>query len=130
TIQLRKKALKVVRDIPMETASDDRSCYYRKAAREYGIPLSSWGILSKYEWSEHQATLSMKEEENFKYIRERSPLCAHHIRVDVENFKPVIDQLGTKAEREAAAEKLTKLPMMARDRTLVGTWDIETREGR
>jgi len=130
TLQLRKKALKLIRDVPMETASDDRSCYYRKAAREHGIPLSSWGILTNFEWSDHLATTSKKEEDNYKYIRERSPLCAHHLRVNVENFKPVVDQLGTKAEREAAAARLTKLAVIARDRTLLLTWDIETREGR
>ena len=101
------------------TKSDDRSSYYRKAARELGLPLSDWAVLSNYE---HEAGPTA-----------RSPLCAHIFRVPAAGYRPLTDPLAGAAERAAAAAAAAADPLrelMARDRTLVLAWDIETHSGR
>lgn len=115
TLQQRKKAIAAVHAADLETASDDRSCYYRKAAREGGLPLSDWAILSKYDYSPGPT--------------ERSPLCGHVFRVAAAGYRPLVDQLAPKAEREKTGAVRAANPLLARDRTLVWTWDIETHRG-
>lgn len=115
-LQQRKKAIAAVRAAGHETASDDRSSYYRKAAREGGIPLSDWAILSNYEYVTGPT--------------DKSPLCTHIFRVPVASYKPLIDTMAPKAKREAAAATKAKTPLLAKDRTLVVTWDIETHSDR
>src|ERR1043165_1339299 len=44
----RKKAIIAVQDNNFETASDDLYSFHRKVARENGIQLSGWSMLSKY----------------------------------------------------------------------------------
>ena len=39
----RKIAFNIIQKHNLETASDDRSTYYRKVAREYRISLTGWG---------------------------------------------------------------------------------------
>ena len=114
--QLRKKAIAAVRASGMTTASDDRTCYYRKAAREYGLPLSDWSILNNYEY-----TLGPTE---------KSPLCDHIFRINVKNYKPLIDTMASKEVRELATQKKMKNAFLVKDRTLVVAWDIETYSGR
>jgi DNA polymerase elongation subunit (family B) len=115
TLQQRKKAIAAVHAADLETASDDRSCYYRKAAREGGLPLSDWAILSQYDYSPGPT--------------ERSPLCGHVFRVAAAGYRPLVDQLAPKAEREKTGAVRAANPLLARDRTLVWTWDIETHRG-
>jgi hypothetical protein len=115
-LQQRKKAIAAVRAVGMATASDDRTCYYRKAAREYGLPLSDWAVLSNYEYVTGPT--------------EKSPLCTHIFRVPVASFRPLIDTMAPKEKREAAARTKSKTPLLAKDRTLVVTWDIETHSDR
>lgn len=129
TLWQRKKALNAVRNAGYNTASDDRSCYYRKAAREHLLSLSGWSILENYTYAEREGK-TLSEENNFGYTRRRSPLAQHHISVDVAHIKAVVNQMGTKEERDAASKKLQTIPQMMRDRTLVATWDIETRSTR
>ena len=73
----------------LETKSDDRSAYYRKAARELGLPLSDWAVLSLYE---HEAGPTA-----------RSPLCAHVFRVAAAGYRPLVDpfaEIGRASGRE------------------------------
>ena len=115
-VQQRKRAIAAVREAGMETASDDRTCYYRKAAREYGLPLSDWAVLHDYEYAEGPTA--------------KSPLCAHTFRVPVAGFRALIDAMAPKAKREAATRTKEQTPLLARDRTLVVAWDIETHTAR
>lgn len=123
-LQERRKAIAAVREAGFETASDDRSCYFRKAARELDLPLSDWAILSNYEHEEGPT--------------ERSPLCAHVFRVAVAGYRPFCSQMGdpaksaaeNKAAREKAAGVRARTPALERDRTLEVGWDIETWSGR
>ena len=115
-LQQRKKAVAAARAAGMDTASDDRTCYYRKVAREYGLPLSDWGILNNYEYEAGPTN--------------KSPLCAHIFSIPVTGYRPLINALGSKEKREAAARTKAKNPLLAKDRTLVVTWDIETHSDR
>ena len=100
----------------LQTKSDDRSSYYRKAARELGLPLSDWAQLTDYEYVEGPTT--------------RSPLCQHIFRVAATGYRPLCDQFAPAAERAAAATARAADPLLVRDRTLVLAWDIETHSGR
>lgn len=115
-LQERKKAIEAVRSLGYETASDDRSAYYRKVAREYGITLTEWLVLTDYGHEDGPA--------------ESSPLCAHVFRVPIKAVKPLIDPMAPKTVREKAADFKRKTPQLAKDRTLVLTWDIETHSDR
>jgi DNA polymerase elongation subunit (family B) len=115
-LQQRKKAVAAVRAAGLATASDDRTCYYRKAAREHGLPLSDWAVLGGYEYAAGPTAAS--------------PLCASVFRVPVESYRPFADTMASKERREAAAQSRAKAPLLARDRTLVVTWDIETHSDR
>ena len=101
TVQLRKRALALATAAGFETASDDRTAYYRKAAREHKLPLAGWATLSSYEY-EAGPTL-------------RSPLCAHVFRVTRDGYRPA----GADAPPAAGA-----------DPTFLVGWDIETHSGR
>jgi len=116
-VQQRKKAIKAVRDAGMETASDDRSCYYRKAAREYGLPLSDWAVINDYEYTAGAATKNLE-------------MCSHTIRVPVDGYRPLIDSMACKTDRLAGAAIKAKDPLLSKDRTLILTWDIETHGSR
>ena len=124
-LQMRRAALEAVHAAAEDpksglykvaTKSDDRSSYYRKAAREGGLPLSDWAIMTDYTYTAG--------------LNDRSPLCAHQFRVDVNGFKPLVDPLAPRAEREVALAARAANPLLARDRTLILAWDIETHSGR
>jgi len=125
TLQVRRQALEAVIAAAADpgsalhgfaTKSDDRSAYYRKAARELGLPLSDWAELSNYEWVEGPT--------------QNSPLCAHVFRVAAGGYRPLVDQFAPAAERAKAAAARAADPLLVRDRTLVLGWDIETHSGR
>lgn len=134
-LQERRKAILAVRGEGYATAGDDRSSYYRKVAREAGLPLSDWMILQKYT---HGAAalpqpppwLAAKQKGGPAKTREgrfaADPLCEHTFRVDLKDIKPLIDPMAPKAEREKAAAVKNKEILLVKDRTLVMTWDIET----
>ncbi|RHZ45605.1 hypothetical protein Glove_668g26 [Diversispora epigaea] len=94
----------------LETASDDKSAYYRKVAREYRIPLSEWVLLTNYEYNNSKMPYSA-----------RSPLCEHAFYVSINNYRS-IDPL--------ILYKTYPSQLLIRDRTLVLTWDIETHSTR
>jgi DNA polymerase elongation subunit (family B) len=115
-LQQRKKAIAAVRGAGLSTASDDRSCYYRKAAREEGLPLSDWAVLRDYEYTAGPT--------------DRSPLCAHVLTVPVGGYRPLVDTMASKKDRDEAARVKAKAPLLAKDRTLVMTWDLESHSDR
>ena len=113
--QARKKAIDTVRDHGHETASDDRTHYFRMAARVYGLVLTDWGALTAYEYFRGGAPVS--------------PLCDHVFRVNLARgarFAPLVDPMAPRLVREKHSESRTKEPHLLRDKTLVMAWDIET----
>jgi DNA polymerase elongation subunit (family B) len=48
TLSARRQAIEVIRQKGYETANDDKSCYYRKVARDYQLPLSDWLVIKKH----------------------------------------------------------------------------------
>lgn len=115
-LQQRKKALAAARASGFETASDDRSVYIRKLARENGLTLSDWASLLEYEYAPGPTA--------------KSPLCAHVFRVRVPAYRSLVDVMGTPEARAKATKLRQGNPHLSRDRTLVLTWDIETRSRR
>jgi DNA polymerase elongation subunit (family B) len=113
TLKDRKEAIIAATNYGYITASDDRSSYYRKVAREKGLPLSDWAILRNYSHAEVQ-----------------SPLCEYTFMISVNNYKPLIDSMAAAAERATAAAIKAANPLLTKDRTLVMTWDIETYSAR
>lgn len=103
TLQQRKSAIAAVRNEGHVIASDDASCYYRKAARELGLPLTQWAILRNYE-----------------YLGDAHLQCAHAFTLRVGDYT---------AAPPLPADAPPN-PLLARDRTLVAAWDIETFNGR
>lgn len=78
TTAIRKKALEVLQESGFETASDDRSSYYRKAAREMGLPLSSWAVISDYIYKEgkqsgHKIHSFEVSPDNYKALEGEAP---------------------------------------------------------
>ncbi len=99
----RHNALKAVREVGIHTASDDLTpkYYHRKVACEERLPLSSWAVLS-----------------NYSYV---SSVNAYLFQVSVGNYNPISDEEYNNPLISSA---------LARDRTLVLTWDIETYSSR
>ncbi|PKY59825.1 ribonuclease H-like protein [Rhizophagus irregularis] len=97
----RKTAMKAIQDNNYETASDDLYSFHRKVARENGIQLSGWSMLS-----------------NYIYKNRIDPLCPHAFYTSKKDFWPVAD-LKIISDRFSISTPL-------RDRTLILTWDIET----
>ncbi|GES83053.1 DNA polymerase family B-domain-containing protein [Rhizophagus clarus] len=95
----RKKALQAIQDNNFETASDDIFSLHRKIARENGIAISGWSMLSRYSYRKH-------------------PQYTYDFHVSVNYFRAVED-LKLINDR-------FPLPALVRDRTLILTWDIET----
>ena len=89
------------------TASDDQFTYYRKVARECGILLSGWSMISKYVCESGGRN---------------NPLCTYTFRVSIENFRPLEDLALLKNHFPISA--------LMKDHTLVLTWDIETYSSR
>lgn len=122
-VQERKKAIELVRSLGHETASDDRSSYYRMAARVYGLVLTDWGLLSGYEYYRGGAH---PEGASGDRSAPESPLCEHIFRVPVKKFAPLVDPMAPKDVQEKRSAAKRNNPNLSRDRTLVLTWDIET----
>ncbi len=112
TLPVRKKAMEAVRKAGFSTASDDQSNYFRKVARERGLTLSDWSLLGDYEYTPGPTA--------------RSPLSTYIFRVPVASYRPLVDESAPREKREAALATRTKTPLLARSRTLVVTWDLET----
>ncbi|RIA87691.1 hypothetical protein C1645_739907 [Glomus cerebriforme] len=77
----RKIVMKAIQKKKYITASDDQFTYYRKVARECGILLSGWSMISKYVCESGGRN---------------NPLCAYTFWVSIENFRPVEDLASLK----------------------------------
>lgn len=99
--QSRKQAIDVAREQGLETASDDRSNFFRMAARTHnqgqGLVLTDWGLLTNFVYRVGRVDEKLPV----------SPLCEYVFRLDVADYH---------AAEGAPAD----------DRSLVLTWDIET----
>lgn len=122
-LQERKKAIELVRGLGHETASDDLSSYFRMAARVYGVVLSDWGFLAGYSYYRGGAHA---EGVSGGWDAPESPLCEHVFRVDIRNFKPLVDPMAAKDVQEKRSAMKAANPNLSRDRSIVLTWDIET----
>nr|CAG8581542.1 4718_t:CDS:2 [Entrophospora candida] len=107
----RKIALEISRKENLETASDDRSAYYRKVEREYRIPLSGWALMSNYEYNNSRLSYNAQ-----------SPLCTHASYAPINDFRPIDDP--------STLHKTYPSSLITHDRTLVLAWDIETNSTR
>ncbi|RIA86472.1 hypothetical protein C1645_829240 [Glomus cerebriforme] len=80
----RKKALQAIQDNDFETASDDISSFHRKIARENGIAISDWSMMSKYcckkypqyTYDFHVSVNHFRAVEDLKMISDRFPFPA------------------------------------------------------
>ena len=93
--------MKAIQDNNYETASDDLYSFHRKVARENGIQLSGWSMLS-----------------NYIYNNRIDLLCPHAFHTSKKDFRSVED-LTVISDR-------FPISALLRDRTLVLTQDIET----
>lgn len=125
----RKKAISEVRKLGHRTASDDLSNYFRMVARTYGFSLCSWDVITKYEYHRggvacncKPAAAVTKDPSAFPSYPQ-STLASHVLKVPLANMRPLIDPLNPDPEVEKRVAKSTDL---ARDRSLVMTFDIET----
>ena len=107
----RRRSIQVCHSAGRATASDDPSAHYRKVARDLGLSLTSWLVLSKY-----RARVDPAEAPQVRY---ELTLAAADARTLVDPFR----------EPDAAARELAQAPQCTRDRTLVMTFDIETYGG-
>ena len=112
----RKSAIAAVRSYGYDTVMDDRSAYYRKVSREYGLPLTEWMTLSNYRYEQGRSKFD--------------PLSSHVFRVSVRDVKPLIDPMADKEDREKRSKIKQSNPHLLKDRTLVMGWDIETHSSR
>jgi hypothetical protein len=96
----RKTAMKAIQNNNYETASDDLYSFHRKVARENGIQLSGWSILSNY------------------IYKNRIDLYQHAFYTSKKDFRPVAD-LKIISGR-------FPISTLLRNRTLILMWDIET----
>jgi DNA polymerase elongation subunit (family B) len=92
----------------LSTASDDLTCYYRKAAREYGFKLCDWNMIKKYKIDQSRDS----------YAKPNS--VQHTIIVSVKNFTdPLADGMDIPSDP-------IKYRDYIRDRTMEMSWDLET----
>lgn len=135
-LKQRKNAINMVRKMGAgyETASDDRSNYFRMVARTYSIPLCGWLIISKYGYKRGGASCNCEvktvidgNEVVLKHtdvqFDNKAPLSAHVFTCSYKNVKALIDTMNPD---EATEKKVSKIESIVRDRTLVTTFDIET----
>lgn len=98
------------REVYLETASDDKSCYYRKAAREYKFKLCAWNQISDY--------VDIKDDSYTKKHCIRHTLGGDVINfVDLQKVQPPINLQDPKNKD------------LLKDKSMIMTWDIETDAG-
>nr|CAG8506154.1 14903_t:CDS:1 [Entrophospora candida] len=101
----KKIALNIILKHNLETTSDDRSAYYRKAAREYKILLFGWALLTNYSY-------------NGAHYNARSPLYTHAFYVSINNFQTIYNP--------STLHKTYTPSLITHDQALVVAWDIKT----
>ena len=128
--QVRRKAIQYVQDLGHETASDDQSSYYRVVARNYNLVLTDWTILSDYTYSRGGgAGGALGDRPRWA----RTPLCEHVFRASLDpavgGIRSLVDPTASPEVQEKREAIKQSQPSLARDKTLVLTWDIETYSG-
>ena len=88
----------------VETANDDLSCYYRKAAREYKFLLAGWNLIDKY-------TIIRDN----KYAKRYS--VPYQFEIDVNNIKNALTQVNLQSP---------EYKHLLKDKSMMGGWDLET----
>lgn len=94
-------------ELRTETCADDRSCYYRKVAREYKFALCDWNEISDYDLVR-----------NDTFVRERC--CPYTFKLKVGNIKS-----AKTAGFDFTADPI-KYRDYLRDKSLEMSWDLET----
>lgn len=89
----------------VETASDDLTCYYRKAAREYKFHLAGWNQIHSYELIR-----------NNDYLKRYS--VPYIFKLDVHNINDCTS-LGIDLQSQAYKH-------LIKDKSMIGGWDLET----
>jgi DNA polymerase elongation subunit (family B) len=107
-LQLRKRGIDLLRQKGYETASDDRSSYYRKAAREFGFSFTDWNVLKKYTY------------------QKSSQMCGHKFYIGVSNIAAFVDLLDDSPQTEINSKIKERTPLLSHVRQLIMTFDIET----
>lgn len=125
----RDRALRVLHKArpQYETAADDVGKYYKKAAREAYLPVTDWLVVQAYEWTTGGAHSHLPDDaqEDTRSDAWRYPLAEHVLRADLGSVRAFVPCFG--AEPDPAAEaKRQDTPALARDATVVATFDIET----
>jgi len=97
----------VSKTVRLQTASDDLSCYYRKAAREYKFELCGWNQISNYEVvNDNTYTKKISVPNTFE--------------VNVKNF------INAKSAGIDIQSNPIKYRDYLRDKSLEMSWDLET----
>lgn len=99
----------------LETASDDKSCYYRKASREYKFKLCDWNEVSGY-------TLLGSDNEYTK-----SNCVRYTLQTDVNNLVSIRNtkKLGTRALSDKDLQQAKNKDLL-KDKSMLMDWDLET----
>ncbi|MDE2097756.1 MAG: hypothetical protein KGL39_10945 [Patescibacteria group bacterium] len=117
----RKEAIELVRARGYTTANDDLRSYVRKVSRENRVPFCDWLVLSKYTYAPGRST-----ENDYGRRWANDPVSAHVFRVALADIRPVVNPLDSEEDRARQSAVVAANPLLARDRTLVFCWDIET----
>ena len=120
-IQNRRDALNIIIDNGMETASNDKSNYFRMAARNHRTVLTSWVVLDNYD----AYTGGMHEDgmHTEGYPIPHTATAEYIIRLNINDITPQVDPMAGPDEQ---AEQLAAARPIDKDRTIVCGWDIET----
>ncbi len=107
----RRGALEAIRNAGFETACDDKPFkrYYRKVLRDYGLTGADWLKIRNY-------TVADGDGGVFK-----------RLALDINDIGVIADPLDEKQQAVAMRIKM-KNPFLAKDKTLLMTWDIETED--
>ena len=143
TTKPRKEALALVAKAGHETASNVTAHYFRAAAMFHNFNVANWNTIEGYDYFRGGAHPLRGEPTgagngphgayHHKKVPKLSPLCEHVFYVRAADVKAYVDPLADfadKARGARVAAKVAAAPALARDKTLVMTWDIETYNGQ
>src|ERR1700678_3520009 len=131
TLHARNKALNFILDydfeyydsnnqknkVILETASNDKSCYYRKVAREYKFKLCDWNLIQNYSIDLNETYCKKK------CVRYTFLVNIGDIKDDANSNFIDIKKLPKPINIHADPKKYVDL---IRDKSMICVWDIET----
>lgn len=122
----RKRAIDELRALGLETASDAPANYFRAAACEHRLVLADWCVLRDYDYAPGGAG---PPGWGPRHGLPPSPLCEHVFGVAADALRPLVtpylDEAAADSPKLLEASAARARPLLARDRTLVLTWDTE-----